>query len=122
MTFEFLESLALLEPYGMNNQPVILYCEARQVWPPKAVSGKHLKLFLEGDGLSLEGIAFNQADRKKILSKHNLKLLIAFTPCLNNYNHKMSIQLLIRDFQVIDEPVNTPAFPLENVIQDDTSL
>lgn len=122
MTFEFLESLSLLEPYGMNNQPVVLYCEASQVWNPKVVSGKHLKLFLEEGGLSLEGIAFYQADRKKMLSKHNLKLLIAFTPCLNNYNHKMSIQLLIRDFKVIQEPESDPQTAVENVIQDDSSL
>ena len=103
LTFEFLESLSLLEPYGMENPQVILYTIAKQVLPPKIVGRKHLKLSLEDSDRFLEGIGFNMADRKPALLNKNLKLLIAFTPQVNIYLNKSSIQLLIRDFKVYND-------------------
>ena len=103
LTFEFLEYLALLEPYGVENPFVILYAEAVQVLPPRNL-GKtpHLKLYLEEGDRFLEGIAFNMKHRKEILNKHvNHTLLIAFTPHINVYLKKSSIQLHIRDFKVL---------------------
>ncbi len=103
LTFEFLESLSLLEPYGMENPQVILYAVAKQVLPPKIVGRKHLKLSLEDSDRFLEGIGFNMAHRKQALMKKNMKLLIAFTPQVNIYLNKSSIQLHVRDFQVYEE-------------------
>ena len=115
LTFEFLESLSLLEPFGNENPPPIFYCEAKQMWPPKVVGKTHLKLFLEENDRFLEGIGFNMASRKSSLLKKNLKLQIAFTPHVNNYLNKSSIQLQIRDFKIIEElsmpPHNHPEFP-----------
>ncbi len=102
LTFEFLESLSLLEPYGTENPQVILYTIAKQVLPPKIVGRKHLKLSLEENDRFLEGIGFNMAHRHSSLMKKNLKLLIAFTPQINVYLNKSSIQLHIRDFQVTE--------------------
>lgn len=101
LTFEFLESLNLLEPYGTENPKVILYTIARQVLPPKVIGKKHLKLSLEDSDRFLEGIGFNMVNRKHLLMKKNLKLLIAFTPHVNIYLNKSSIQLQIIDFQII---------------------
>lgn len=103
LTFEFLESINLLEPYGNENPPPILQCEAKQVWPPKIVGKTHLKLFLEEKDRFLEGIGFGLAHKKQALVKKNLKLLIAFTPHINNYLNKSSIQLQIKDFKIIDD-------------------
>ncbi|MBI5273439.1 MAG: single-stranded-DNA-specific exonuclease RecJ [Chlamydiales bacterium] len=103
LTFEFLESMNLLEPYGNENPPPVLQCEVKQVWPPKTVGKTHLKLFLEEKDRFLEGIGFGLAHRKSSLVKKNLKLLIAFTPHINNYLNKSSIQLQIKDFKIIDE-------------------
>lgn len=100
LTFDFLESAKLLEPYGNENPAPILYCEARQTWPPKVI-GKtsHLKLYLEQGERVLEGIALNKAGCRPILMNKNMKLRVAFTPQIN----KSSIQLLIRDFIIIEE-------------------
>lgn len=102
LTFEFLESLTLLEPYGMENPHVTLFATAKQVNPPKIVGKNHLKFFLEDGDRYLEGIGFNMANRKPSLLKKNTKLLIAFTPHINAYLNKSSIQLQIKDFIVID--------------------
>jgi single-stranded-DNA-specific exonuclease len=101
LTFDFMESLNLLEPYGNENAPPILYCSAKQIWPPKVVGKTHLKLYLEQDDRLLEGIGFGMAGRKAELSKKNLNLQIAFTPHVNNFLNKSSIQLQIRDIQII---------------------
>lgn len=102
LTYELLESLELFEPYGNENYQPILYCEARQAWPPKIIGGSHLKLYLEQGDRMLEGIGFGLAERRSILKKKNLKLRIAYTPQINRFQNKSSIQLLVRDFQILD--------------------
>jgi len=103
LTFDFLESLNLLEPFGNENPPPILYCEAVQVWPPKLIGKLHMKLFLEGEDRMLEGVAFGLAHRQNELRAKTLPLRIAFTPQVNMFLNKASIQLLIKDFQVIKD-------------------
>lgn len=102
LTFDFMESIKLLEPYGNENPQPILYTVAKQAWPPKVVGKTHLKLYLEQEDRMLEGIAFGQAAQSPMLRKKNLKLRIAFTPQINNFQGP-SIQLMIRDFQIINE-------------------
>jgi len=100
LTFDFMESFNLLEPFGNENPHPILYCDAMQIWPPKVVGKYHLKLFLEQGDRMLEGIAFGLADRKDQIRKKNIKLRIAFTPHVNLFLNKASIQLQIKDFQL----------------------
>jgi single-stranded-DNA-specific exonuclease len=101
ITFDFLESLNLLEPFGTENAPPIFYSEAIQTWPPKVVGKSHLKLYLEQNGRVLEGIGFGLADKRQSLLKKNMKIQIAFTPYVNTFLNKSSIQLLIKDFKEI---------------------
>ena len=112
LTFDFMESAKLLEPYGNENPQPILYCDAWQTWPPKIVGKTHLKLYLEQGDRVLEGIALNKAGYRPMLMKKNLKLRIAFTPQIS----KSSIQLLIRDFKILEEEasVSSSLIPVEN--------
>ncbi|MEZ5315098.1 MAG: single-stranded-DNA-specific exonuclease RecJ [Chlamydiales bacterium] len=102
LTYDLLASLELLEPYGNENPPPILYCQARQAWPPKIIGGMHLKLYLEQGDRMLEGIAFGMAERRNQLRKKELTIQIAYTPQINRFHNKSSIQLLIRDFRIIE--------------------
>lgn len=102
LSFDFMESLSLLEPFGNGNPPPVLYCNAKQAWPPKVVGKTHLKLYLEQGDRMLEGIAFGKAALSPMLRKKNLTLRIAFTPQINDFQGT-SIQLMIRDFKIIDE-------------------
>lgn len=99
LTFDFMESAKLLEPYGNENPQPILYCDAWQTWPPKVVGKTHLKLYLEQGDRVLEGVALGRAGQSLQLRKKHLKLRVAFTPQIN----KSSIQLLIRDFKILEE-------------------
>ncbi len=101
LTFEFMDSLSLLEPFGNENPPPILYTKAVQSWPPKVIGKSHLKMFLEQKGRNLEAIGFNLASKKPLLKKKNTPLKIAFTPYVNAFMNKQSIQVQIKDFQLL---------------------
>ena len=108
LTFDFMESLALLAPHGNENPAPILYCDARQVWLPKVIGKFHMKLYLEQGDRLLEGIAFGMADRRDELRKKDLLLRIAYTPQINTFQNKISIQLIIKDFKVLSEEGPAP--------------
>jgi single-stranded-DNA-specific exonuclease len=101
LTFDFMEALELLEPYGNENAPPILYCNAKQAWPPRIVGKSHLKFYLEQNDRMLEGIGFGMADRAADLRRRNLTLKVAFTPHINKFQNKISIQLIVRDFIIL---------------------
>ncbi|MEM8727393.1 MAG: single-stranded-DNA-specific exonuclease RecJ [Chlamydiota bacterium] len=100
LTFEFLDSMQLLEPYGTGNSPPILHTDVVQTWPPKVVGKTHLKLYLEQKERMLEGIGFGLREHRSKLAKKNLELQIAFTPYVNVFLNKSSIQLLVKDFKI----------------------
>ncbi len=102
LTFDFMESITLLEPNGNGNPPPVLYCEAKQAWPPKVV-GPHLKLYFERDGWMLEGFAYGKAFLSPLLRKKDLLLRIAFTPQINDFQGGQSIHLLVRDIKIIPQ-------------------
>ncbi len=101
LTFDFMESIRLLEPFGNENPQPVLYTDAKQAWPPKVVGKTHLKLYLEQGDRMLEGIAFGKADHSPMLRKRDLTLRVAFTPQINEFQGP-SIQLMIRDFKILD--------------------
>jgi single-stranded-DNA-specific exonuclease len=97
LTFDLMESIRLLEPYGHGNPPPLFYTDVEQMQLPKVVGKQHLKFFLEQKGRSIEGLAVGAAFRAHELQKVPLHLRIAFTPQVTG----SSIQLLIRDFQIL---------------------
>lgn len=100
LTFDFMESLRLLEPYGHENPQPLLYSDAKQAWPPKPVGKAHLKLYLEQGDRILEGLALGQARQSPALRKRDLVLRVAFTPQLDHVPES-SLQLLIRHFIIL---------------------
>ncbi|MDN3508788.1 MAG: single-stranded-DNA-specific exonuclease RecJ [Candidatus Neptunochlamydia sp.] len=100
LTFDFLDSMQLLEPYGTENFPPILYTDVVQTWPPKIIGKTHLKLYLEQKDRMLEGIGFGLSEHRSKLAKKNLDLQIAFTPHVNVFLSKSSIQLVVKDFKI----------------------
>lgn len=101
LTFDLMESIRLLEPYGNENPQPIFYCDVKQAWPPKVVGKTHLKLYLEQGDRMLEGIAFGKASQSSLLRKKNLMLRVAFNLQINNFQGP-SIQLMIRDFKIVE--------------------
>lgn len=114
LTFDFMESIKLLEPFGNENPPPILYTSAKQAWPPKVVGKTHIKFYLkegnpeEQDERELEAMAFNKASHITKYRKKNTNLRVAFTPQVTSYQGP-SIQLLIRELQILENENPSPA-------------
>lgn len=104
LTFDLMETIKLLEPFGNENTAPVLYTDARQAWPAKVIGKTHLKLFLEQGDRILEGLAFGKASLAPQLRRKDITLRVAFTPQINTFQKKSSIQLMIRDFQIIEQP------------------
>lgn len=101
ITFDFMESLRLLEPYGNENPQPVFYCCAKQAWPPKVV-GKNLKLYLQQGERMFEGFAYGKASYAPLLRRPDLTLEVAFTPQINHYQGT-SILLMVRDFKIFND-------------------
>lgn len=101
LTFDLMESIRLLEPFGNENPAPVLYTKAEQAWPPKIIGKNHLKLYLRQGDRMLEGMAFGKAHLAQQLRRKGLNLKVAFTPQINNILGP-SIQLLIRDIKILE--------------------
>ncbi len=101
LTFDMMESIKLLEPFGNENPQPVLYADAKQAWPSKVISKTHLKLYLEQGDRMLEGFAYGKAAKSSSLRKKEMVLRVAFTPQINNYQGQ-SIQLMVRDFKIVE--------------------
>lgn len=102
LTFDFLEAMKLLEPFGNENPAPVFHCEVIQTWPAKMVGTMHMRLFLEQDGRIFEGFAYNLARYFRPLQKKKNRLRIAFTPQFSAFKQNPGIQLLIRAIQILE--------------------
>lgn len=98
LSFDLMDSLKLLEPYGHGNPSPVLYTEAMQIHEPKTTSKQHIRLFLEQHDRMLEGVVPGQSSRLSSIKNWRGPLKIAYTPQVSG----SSIHLLIRDFQKQD--------------------
>ncbi|MEM8628643.1 MAG: single-stranded-DNA-specific exonuclease RecJ [Chlamydiota bacterium] len=99
ITFDFMESINLLKPFGHANREPLFYTQVVQYRPPKII-GKttHIKMYLEQKKHRLEGIGFFMATRKEALQRKKEPFTIVFTPKINQFYNKPMIQLHVRDF------------------------
>ncbi len=93
------ESLKLLEPFGMGNPtPVFAFCSTRVKFISTISDGKHLKIMLTKDGISLEVIGFDYGYLIKELKICD-KVDVAGTLDINNYRDEKKVQLIIKDIR-----------------------
>ncbi len=97
LDFEGVRELAGLAPFGMGNpEPVFMGGEAR-AQQVREVGRGHLQFVLRQGGCSFPAIAFGMAERRRELQG---PLEVLFSPQLNQWKGRLSIQLRIRDFRV----------------------
>ncbi|MFZ4098811.1 MAG: single-stranded-DNA-specific exonuclease RecJ [Chlamydiia bacterium] len=103
LTFDFMESLALLEPFGNENPSPVLFCEAQQQGA-RVIGKQHLRLYLGEEERCIEGIAFNMAEKRNLLSRKGERIRVAFTPTVVTQQCKAAIHLQVRDFKLLPAP------------------
>ena len=85
-----------MAPFGPSNpRPVFM---SRDVWVRhyKLIKDIHIRLVLEQNGILMEAIGFNMAEKWDQLNTS--KIDIAFQPYFNTWNGKTRINLRIKDF------------------------
>jgi single-stranded-DNA-specific exonuclease len=101
-TLNVVRDLDRLEPYGADNRKPIFLCGGLQVdGEPRKVGqdGKHLQFRLRQSGTVLKAIAFGMADRVGELLSADGACCLAFTPKINEWNGRVTVDLEVVDFQ-----------------------
>ncbi len=102
LTFGLLNDLDRLEPYGSaNRRPVFLAGDVEVVGEPSRIGrGElHLSFRVKQQGTTLRAIAFGMGERVEELMSVGGRCCLAFTPKLNEWNGRRSVELEIVDLQ-----------------------
>ena len=94
----FLNFMLSLDPFGSSNPVPVFLAKGIQVIDTRTVGaqGSHLKITLDSEGKFFDGIAFRDGHRR-LECKGSVD--IAYTPTINYWNGRESVELLIKDFR-----------------------
>ncbi len=98
ITREFLSQLEQLAPFGSRNPEPVLCARNVSMASPSIVGNNHLKMRINGDGVSRNSIWFSKGEFLRDLSAAMLD--IVFTPQMNVWNGSSDIQLKMKDIAV----------------------
>jgi single-stranded-DNA-specific exonuclease len=102
MTGGLLEALVRLEPYGAGNpQPLFLAGGLQVCGEPRRIGGgeRHMTFRVRQEGSELRVIAFGMADRAEELMSEGGRCCLVFTPRINEWQGRRSVELELRDLQ-----------------------
>jgi single-stranded-DNA-specific exonuclease len=102
LTLKLVEAMAQLEPYGCGNaQPMFLAGDLQIIGEPKRVGGgeRHVSFRVRQGRTEMRVIAFGMGDRVEELMSAAGKCCLAFTPKINEWQGRRSVELEARDFQ-----------------------
>jgi single-stranded-DNA-specific exonuclease len=102
LTVGLLKDLDRLEPYGSENRkPLFLAGNLAVVGEPRRVGtpDRHLSFRVRQNGTILKAIAFGMADRIEELMSQGGACCLAFTPKINEWQGRRSVDLIVTDFQ-----------------------
>ncbi len=99
LTMRLAQELLLMEPYGNGNPTPMFYLDDVKITKSYAIgTGKHLKLMLEKDGVTVGAVMFNASyEAFNFTIGESVDLL--FQLDINEYNHVKSLQLLVREMR-----------------------
>jgi single-stranded-DNA-specific exonuclease len=102
ITLPLINDLSRLGPFGHGNRKPLLACYGLEVAaPPRRVgkTGDHLQLYVKKDGTSMKGIAFGLGRLSDTL-KPGTQIDLAVEPTLNDFNGRVSVELMVKDLRV----------------------
>ena len=102
VTAALVSELAALAPHGSGNpQPVFAAYGVRIASPVRRLGqdGQHARFRVEQDGAGLEVIAFQQGDNVSEAAAGGGALDIAFTPVINAWRDRRTLELQLRDLR-----------------------
>jgi single-stranded-DNA-specific exonuclease len=102
LTLGMVQDLDRLEPYGSaNSRPLLLAGGLQLVAEPRKMGGgeRHLNFRVRQGETQLRAVAFGMADRVEELTSAGGHCCLAFTPKINEWNGRRTVELEVTDFQ-----------------------
>jgi single-stranded-DNA-specific exonuclease len=102
LTLGLVQDLDRLEPYGSANaRPVLLAGGLQLVGEPRKMGGgeRHLNFRVRQGATQLRAVAFGLADRIDELASAGGQCSLAFTPKINEWQGRRTVELEVTDFQ-----------------------
>src|SRR5207244_1927568 len=102
LTLGLVKDLDRLEPYGAENrEPIFLAGDLQVEGEPRIVGQgeRHLSFRVRQGGTVLKGIAFDMAERTDELMSQGGSCCLVFTPKLNEWQGRTSVDLVVADLQ-----------------------
>ena len=119
LTLDTLKELEKFEPFGQEN-PAPLFGKRRvkvaEGTPRTMSDGKHLKMFVTDGSVRHCAIAWGAGDQLVTVKRPNVLLNVAFAPQINEWQGAQSVQLVLKDWEVLTEgrDMNWDVFPRLN--------
>jgi single-stranded-DNA-specific exonuclease len=102
LTLGLLGEIDKLEPYGAGNpRPRFLAGDVQIEGEPRKIGAgeRHLSFRLRQGNTAIRAVAFGMADRAEELMSTGGRVCVAFTPRINDWNGRRSVEIEINDFQ-----------------------
>jgi single-stranded-DNA-specific exonuclease len=102
LTPGLMEAIGQLEPYGAgNSDPLLLAGDLQVVGEPRLVGAgeRHLSCRVRQHGQDMRVIAFGMADRAQELMSAGGKCCVVFTPKINEWQGRRTVEMEVKDFQ-----------------------
>jgi single-stranded-DNA-specific exonuclease len=104
LTIDLMRELEKLAPFGQSNPEPRLGARGLEVVSSRIVGSSHLKLRLRGPGgTTLDAIAFKQGRLLGKKVRDGARLAAVFTPRINAWNGRTTVELEIRDIKIEKE-------------------
>ena len=98
----FLKWLKYFAPYGPENMtPIFVVRDLEVVGDVHVVGYNHLKMKVRQNGIVIDAIAYNFGDKASQFKKKNQRLDSAFVMEENTWNGQTTIQMRIKDFNLL---------------------
>ncbi|MBE9547436.1 MAG: single-stranded-DNA-specific exonuclease RecJ [Proteobacteria bacterium] len=94
---ELVSQIEMLAPFGSMNPEPVLCVRNVNIKSPSIVGNNHLRMRINGDGMSCNSIWFNNGQFIDTLSGSTFD--IVFTPQINHWNGTSGIQLKMKDME-----------------------
>lgn len=104
ITYEIMQWLEKLEPYGHGNKEPVFFMRNVFKYQVESFVGKdlnHLKCFFEKNGLIFDAIGFNMKEYKSLMAEND-KFDILFSLVHNIWKNTKTIQLNLKDIKKAD--------------------
>jgi single-stranded-DNA-specific exonuclease len=102
LTFGLMNEIGRLEPFGASNpQPRFLVGGLEIVGEPRRIGNgeRHLSFRVKQYGDTIRAVAFGMAERLDELMSAGGKCSVVFTPRINEWNGRRSVEIEVADFQ-----------------------